>query len=211
MEPTAVMKTQRGFSLFVTIMILVVIGVATVAMIRVINSGTKASGNIAFRQASLHVADAGVSAAQTWINAIANGNNPMVLGADSAGYYATVGYDAAGKETFDPKKFDWANNARTYNDPNTAGKFPGGYQVYYVIHRLSRPTDIALAAADGGDCAVPLNACAKPPNASDPGGSSQSGSSKGPKQIPPALVYYRVTVKVTGPMRNTSYVQAYMY
>ena len=147
------MKHHRGFSLFVTLMLLTIISIATIAMIRIVNSGTSAAGNIAFRQASLRVADAGVIDARNWLLTTSTGANPLALVANNAnrGYYAYVTY-AGGIETFVPAAFNWEANAFHYLNPNTGAQFPGGYDVYYVIHRLARPTDMAASVAGGGAC-----------------------------------------------------------
>ncbi len=212
-------KCQRGFSLFVSLMLLTIISISAIAMIRMVSSGTSASGNIAFRQASLRVADAGVMEARRWLLS-QSVNAPLSLGSNISGqgYYAYVSY-AGGTETFVPASFDWEANAKKYYDPNGGGStalFQGGYQVYYVIHRLARPSDMANSVAGGGACSVTSTACASPPTQAGTvsgEGQSQSIKSEGNPGLStqPGLVYYRVTVKVTGPKRNTSYVQAYMY
>jgi len=211
------MKFQRGFSLFVTLIMLTVISVSTIAMIRIVNSGTSAAANIAFRQASLHLADAGVMAARNWVVDMST-NNPLQLGANiPKGYFAYVTY-TGGVEDFVPASFDWETNAKKLNPAGSdaSGLFPGGYQVYYVIHRVARPSDMTASVAGGGACSLTSTACASPPaQAGTVSGQGQSqsvgaGYNAG-IQVKPGLVYFRVTVKVTGPKRNTSYVQAYMY
>jgi hypothetical protein len=213
------MRHQRGFSLFVTLIILTIVSISTIAMVRMVNSGTSAAGNIAFRQASLRVADAGVLAARNWILA-RSASDPLSLGANigGAGYFAYTTY-TAGKEDFVPAAFDWETNGVKYYDPfggSSTALFNGGYQVYYVIHRLARPSDMAASVNGGGACSVTATACASPPQqagvVSGEGQTQSVGSGYNAGiQIKPGLVYYRVTIKVTGPLRNTSYVQAYLY
>ena len=169
------MKFQRGFSLFVTLMLLIVISISTIAMFKIINSGTSAAGNIAFRQASLRVADTGIMAARNWILNQSN-TSPLALGANisAGGYFAYVSYVSTPvtdpvtlavtnvvTEDFIPASFNWEANAVKLYDPKYGGTasttpFAGGYVAYYVIHRLSRPTDSVAAVNGGGDCAVPL-------------------------------------------------------
>jgi hypothetical protein len=211
-------RTQHGFVLFMTLIILVVMTISAVAMLTIMNSGTSAAANIAFRQASLRVADIGVEAARSWL-VTTSANSPLQLNSDSPGngYYAYLTY-TGGVEDFSPATFDWSHGAVNYDDPSGASStlFPGGYKIYYVIHRIARPSDMATTVAGGGACSLTTAGCAAPPaQAGVLGGQGQSqasGSGYNPGiQAAPGLVYYRVTIKVTGAKRNTSYVQAFFH
>ena len=210
--------SQHGFVLFMALIILVIMTVSAMAMMTMLNSGTNSAGNIAFRQASLRTADNGVEAALTWLTNTSL-NNPSQLNADTSGYYAYVTYDNTNTEIFKPASFSWDTDAFALQDPNAGllnTAFPGGYSVYYVIHRMARPTDLNSAIAGGGNCALSYAGCAAPPSATGTqtgqGLSQATGNSyNGTIQTPPGLVYYRVTVKVTGTRRNTSYVQAFLH
>jgi type IV pilus assembly protein PilX len=212
---------QSGFSLFVALVTLLVMSIIAVGMVAMMRAGTNAASNIAFRQASLRVGDAGISAARAWLLNTVN-TTPLTLNADSPGngYYAYLTYNANGTETFSPASFNWESGGFQYLDPNATAStnqlFPGAYQVYYVIHRMARPTQLATAIQQGGSCSMSSVGCASPPTptggVSGQGQSQSVGSSYNPGlQGPVAQAYYRVTVRVTGPMRNVSYVQAFMY
>jgi Tfp pilus assembly protein PilX len=179
---------QRGFALFMTLVTLVIITISGISMMRVMEAGTSAAGNIAFRQAAIRVADVATENARSWILSQA------ALTSSATGYYANVT-----DTTFNPVSYVWAGNSRGVGTVS-------GYDVNYVIHRM---------AMHDGLCADTPTGCTYPSNASSSSveeGTSHIGGS-GPGSITMGLgrVYYRVTIKVSGPRHNVGYVQVFMY
>jgi type IV pilus assembly protein PilX len=181
-------RGQQGFALFMTLVTLVIITISGIAMMRVMEAGTSAAGNIAFRQAAIRVADVAAENARSWLSSASS------LATSTTGYYANM------DTVFNPITFDWDNNSRDVGAPVS------GYTVNYVIHRM---------AMNDGLCSEINTGCTYPAVASSSGvedGGSHAGGS-GPGSITSAVgkVYYRITVKVSGPKRNISFVQVFMY
>jgi len=195
---------DRGFVLFMTLVMLVIITISGIAMMKVMESGSSAAGNIAFRQSASSAGDIGVEAARAWLLS----QSAAALEADNAaaGYYSYAGFGTPGYSADKPNEFNPISQV-TWTDA-AAVKSVGteshtGYRIYYVIHRFSRVT---------GDCNDPGVACVSAPDSTaDVGGAGTSKSagteSNAGIQGAGGLVYYRVTVKVAGPKFNSSYIQ----
>jgi len=195
-------RAQKGVVLFIALIVLVAMSLAGVALIRSVDTGQVIAGNLAFRQAAMHVGDNGIEAARTWLL----GQGATTLYNDTpgvtngGGYYATwaEALDLLGnKTTTTSDDFNWGT---AINVATPAP--PAGYTVSYVIHRLCKQT---------GDPASVT--CVKLQGAAS---SSESGT-KGAAafgQIAiavPTTTTYRVTVRVVGPRNAVSYVQAIIY
>jgi type IV pilus assembly protein PilX len=188
---------QRGFALFMSLVTLVIITISGIAMMRIMEAGTTAAGNIAFRQAAARIADVAAEDAREKIIEIGTtGGKPQLAVDDGNFYYATM----------KPISYDPA-----YWDPPKSVQLSGtvsGYTVNYVIHRI---------AVQEGLCETINVGCSFSPKASTDtigSGASQSGSLTGYSSViseGEGLVYYRVTVKVSGPRHNISYMQGYLY
>jgi type IV pilus assembly protein PilX len=190
-------KSQHGFALFMTLVTLVIITISGIAMMRVMEAGVSAAGNIAFRQAAARIAGVAGEAALTRIKSM----DKATLAVTSGDYYANTG------TLFDPVTYNWSGNSTALPSNALPDKL-SGYDVNYVIHRM--------AVADGLCEDLTATGCTFSSAASSVGtaaGASQSGGSQYGAGISNVggLVYYRVTVKVSGPKHNISYVQTLMY
>lgn len=207
-RPGRTPSQQKGVSLIVALVALVVMAFAGVALVRSVDTGTMIAGNLAFRQSSTISGDAGTEAARAWLAA-----NPTRLTADSPtdGYYATNqdNADLTGNRT--PATTDdvtWPNwPGQTGNAQITAACLAAdaaGNTVCYVINRLcTNPGPL-----DSGSCASAMS-------------SSTGASSKG-SSIPNSRYqqstwteiatagYYRVTIRVAGPRNNVTYLQVFI-
>ena len=188
---------QRGLILFVALIVLVAMSLAGIALMRSVDTNVLIAGNLAFRQGTTNVADVGVEAARTWLNA-----NTASLQQDQPGgftaYWANYQKDIKNFLATAPQTvsdFDWST-AQIAASPDPA------YEIAYVIHRLCQkagdPTD-----SDTGCMSASVGA-----------GSTTSGGSKGEvtyglQGLPgTSTTFYRVTVRVTGPRNTYGYVQA---
>lgn len=202
---------QRGFVLFMTLIMLVIITISGVAMMKVMESGSSAAGNIAFRQSASSAGDIGVEAARAWL--LSQSASALQSDNAAAGYYSHVGYDPAhamvGYSAAKPNDFNPVSNV-DWTDANSV-KYVGaeahtGYKIYYIIHRF------AGATGDCGNNALNLGCITAPSSGANVGGAGTSKSAGTEAnvgiQTTSGLVYYRVTVKVVGPRFNSSYVQA---
>jgi type IV pilus assembly protein PilX len=177
-------QKQRGVALFIALIALVSMTIAGIALVRSVDTSNLIAGNLAFRQAALHVSDVGVENAFNALGTIAlEANWPGGCTPGACNYYPTMqATDTKGV----PTAIVWANV------PSTTVN--GSYNVKYVIDRLcSGPTPVTDIA---GKCYA---------DAVVGGGTKKAG---GIVFSGAQAVYYRVTVRVEGPRNTTSMIQA---
>jgi len=190
-------RAQQGVVLFIALIILVAMTLAGIALMRSVDTNVLIAGNLAFRQANTMYADTGVEAARAWLSAnTASLNNNQPGGA--LHYWANYqeGLNFLGTATDATLNYNWGQ-AATVTAPDPA------YTIAYVIHRLC------------GGAGAPSDAAAKCMQASAGGGSGSSGLGTkgvvtyGVQALPGvSTIYYRVTIRVSGPRNTLSYVQA---
>lgn len=196
---------QGGSVLFFTLIALVAMTLATLALVRSVDTNTLISGNLAFRQAATTSGDAGIEAAIATMAATQTANNAKSVYMDATHAFnissATTGYysnaDPLLNLTLDATWTDAASSdAVTDSSGNT-------YR--YIIQRMCRTANQVLSktnclfsgtAKDNSGKEIPLasNICEGP-------GCPSAGQSP----------QYRVTVRVTGPKNTISYIQAVVY
>lgn len=210
------MNRERGLSLIVVLVALVIISFAAITLLRSSDTGTLISGNLAFQKAALASGDAGTEAAITWLADNAGGGT--LFDNDSAsGYYATTAdnCDLTGSRTADTPD----------DDVNWTGADPGadcnmdalavapagvadGYTLSYVINRVcnAEGDPNAVVAADG---VTPMT-CSRLQGGSSEG-STRSGGAYGNLPLTgSSQTYYRITTRIDGPRNTTRYVQAFV-
>lgn len=196
------LSAQRGVILFVTLIVLVAMSLAGIALMRSVDSNVLIAGNLVFRQGATMAADWGVEAARAWLEANKAGST---LEVDQPGVTGGTGYWANWQETADLYGAT-ATTTDDYNWPASStlvGTDSGGNEVRYVIHRLCS----AAGPASSGSLS-----CVKA--ASGGGSGAASTGSKGAVTYGGAALpglsstYYRVTVRVVGPRNTLSFVQA---
>src|SRR2546427_10589062 len=143
-------RRQRGVPLFIGLIVLVAMTMATVAMMRSVDTATVVAGNIGFRQSAVNAADQGVQAAYAWLGANVGGAG---ISNDSAlqGYFSSV---TAGEAP------DWYTNSASWASAfNLTLTCPAtgvtnadcaGNAVSYVIHRMCPAANCAPNATCGG-------------------------------------------------------------
>lgn len=176
-------RRQQGVVLFISLIMLVAMTLAGIALIRSVDTANLIAGNLAFRQGATLAADAGVETARTWLLT----QNTATLSGDSAanGYYSFTP-PVASWETY-----DWAGSSKPLPAADAAGN-----QVRYVVHRL--------CAITGSPTGVGNN-CLTTTSAGGGQGSSKGAGAQNPSGT--AVYYYRVTSRVIGPRNTASYVQ----
>ena len=180
-------SSQRGVVLFISLVVLVAMTLAGIALMRSVGTGILIAGNLAFQQGATNSADSGIEAGRTWVTT----QSAATLRDD-----LLPGYIANWQTSFNPQTFDWANQGRSVA-PDAAGN-----TVAYVVHRLCKNSNES-PNAPGQQCVSLQSAGAT---------SSKGGGSYGSLPLTGTLqVYYRVTVRVTGPKNTVSYVQSIMY
>lgn len=208
---------QRGLSLLVALIALAAMSMAGVALIRSIDTNSLIAGNLAFRQNSTTSADTGVEAARLWLM---NSSSAFLQDNHSDnGYYATradtggednKGMDLTGsrtKSTNDNIKWiDASGNEQTGSHTPfcEANNDATGNRICYVIHRMCD----APGSIDTAGCSTSTT--------SNTDGISEGATAREmtyQKPIPGSgttMGRYRITVRVSGPRYNNSYVQVFI-
>jgi Tfp pilus assembly protein PilX len=184
---TSLRRAQRGVSLIIALIALVALTLAGLALIRSVDTTNVISGNLAFREASLHATDVGVESAMTALGTIAttspDANYPAGCAAGACNYYPTI--QTAVTPAGVPTVVDWTAVPSTTVDSS--------YAVQYVIDRLcDGPTPVTDLA---GKC---MNLTATSVGSKKAGAVSFTSANQ---------IYYRVTVRVVGPRNSVSLVQ----
>jgi type IV pilus assembly protein PilX len=180
--------------LFISLIVLVAMTLAGIAMFRQVGTGVIIAGNLAFRDNSASVSDLGLEAARAWLM----NSTAVALQADQAPGYYSCGLAAATcpQAAFDPASFNWGANAvQVTADDGT------GNEVRYVIHRLCQA---AGSAATGAANCVTVGAGGA--------GGSKGGGEYGDLPLTNTVQpYFRITARAAGPRNTLSYVQSIMY
>ncbi|MBU6459598.1 MAG: pilus assembly protein PilX [Proteobacteria bacterium] len=166
-------------TLFIALIALVTMTLAVIALIRSVDTANTIAGNMAFRQAAREVSDTGIEAAYSALpNILATSEEADIPNE----YFATMQpVDANGVPT-------------TVNWQNVPSTNESGYAVQYIIERLCNGplpvTDIQTQCL------------------SDPNGANGSNKAGAIVFSSSNRIYYRVTVRVTGPRNTMSMAQA---
>jgi type IV pilus assembly protein PilX len=209
---------QRGVILFLTLLALLAMSLAAVALIRSVDTSTLIAGNLAFKQSTTTSGDGGIEDAITWLvnTDIANGTTNIYK--DSAhtlnvtnaavGYYSYLERDASGlekKSLTDPNatdhfKWDGSDSSAEVIDS-------GGNRKRYIIQRMCRTFDTKV---EDNEC---LFGGAPIPDKNDQATKMTSDVCFGPgcPLLLGEVPQYRITVKIIGPKYTVSYVQAFAY
>lgn len=195
---------QSGVALLISLIVLVALSLAGVALVRSVDTASLIAGNLAFRQSATTGGDAGVEAARTWL--LANGG---ALTADKSanGYYATSqdSLDITGNKTPTDSTDDvaWKGAGTGVSTPVCLGADGGGNAVCYIIHRMCD----AAGAIDAATCSTKQTA--KGGSSMGAGRPMVSYQERSWSDVA-TMAYYRVTVRIAGPRNNISYVQAFL-
>jgi Tfp pilus assembly protein PilX len=196
--------------LLIALIVLVAMTLATIAMVRSVDTTNVVAGNLAFKQAASQTGDAGVEAAIKWLEAQSTANisnlysNNLLNGysAQSPGMDpgANQSWDAFWTASIDPNPPSTPVAAFTCSTTGVACYLPtdaAGNTVAYSITRLcfnqNSPNSI------GNPC--PLSPAVA---------SATSNSSQGAGVVDlqyTAQVYYRITTRTVGPRNSVSYLQ----
>ncbi len=202
-------RRQRGVVLFISLIVLVAMTLAGIALVRSVDTANQIAGNLAFKQGATLSADAAIETARNWLLTQTNATlscTPPTAPCDNTFYYSSTPTiaGAPGTETpwpqYDPDAFGkpW-NGGKEINLAADAA----GNQVSYVVQRL------CLNAGDPSSVPPVNNSCINTAGTSA-GSATPQGSSHvaGQPVIAGAVQYfYRVTARITGPRNTVSYVQ----
>lgn len=209
---------QRGASLVVVLVALLLIAFASIALLRSTDTSTLVAGNLGFQKAALASGDAATEAAIAWLGTQA-GTGTLNADIPASGYYSTSGYgcDLTGNRTPTNATDDvnWASASGNANcgqygltvTPTPAGVAPG-YTVAYIINRMCNAAGDpnSTTAADG---VTPMSCSHYEGGSTD--NSTKSGGYYGNTPLSGTQeTYYRITTRITGPRNTVRYVQAFV-
>jgi len=193
-------QRQQGVVLFFSLIALVVMSLAAVALIRSVDTNSMIAGNLAFKRSATTSADSGAESALNWLSdqSIATLQANVLL----SGYYATSIDNVAtpAVDESNGKQMVEANGVVAVGagiDAN--GLDSNGNTITYVVQRMCR----AAGAASATNCLMgPGDALASAGNA----GVACAASVCTPAQAP----IFRITARVVGPKNTVSVIQAFM-
>lgn len=199
---------QTGVVLFLAMIALVVMSLASVALIRSVDTNSMITGNLAYKQTAAISSSYGI---ESMVDTL--GPKPLVYGDandDANGYYALC-------SNFDGGSADRCSGNNLAADaswvPGTSSRLatgdgitPGngrdayGNTIQYIVermcHQVGTPTKAACLQAGSDPDNNTKNALNEP----------NVGAPKSPTELP----LYRVTVRIAGPKNTTSYIQAFI-
>lgn len=196
---------QRGIVLFVSLIALVIISIAAIAISRSVSTANLIAGNISFKQSALSATDIGVQAAMNKFNSHASG--VLSVDANTRNDSAADCYRATSFNNDDATPVDMRMDPRgipnilldssKFDDSygNCKSKHPNTKEtIRYVIDRQCSVAGLA----DESTCTVYSRSAV---------GGSEGSSQTGSENIP----LYRVSVRVDGAHNTTSYSQVIIH
>ncbi len=189
-------RAQRGVVLFISLIVLVAMSLAGIALMRSVDSGVMIAGNLAFKQGTTLAADSGIEAARTALNTLAAGTGtPLWTSVPASAYYASLPATEPDFTGTDSAKTAYAWTT-TNNSVSVAG-IAGVTDVRYVIHRM--------CAATGDPAAT---TCVRGTTTSSSTSSQTVRDAAGAANFTVSSAqYYRITTRVIGPRNTKSFVE----
>jgi len=201
---------QRGISMLVALVSLVVLMLASLALVRSVDTGTLIVGNLGFKQDATEASAVAAEQAMSWVEGHLD-DGMLDANQTDSGYYASSidKLDPTGANTTSAHQLslvDWDGSclgavAGTYTTCSTlpfTGTAVNGNQMQWVITRLCDSVGPASAT----------NLCSRPiaigtSTANDRGNVEAGGRISGAVSAP----YYRVIIRATGPRNTVSYTE----
>jgi len=191
---------ERGVVLFITLIVLVAMLLAGLALLRSVTTSNRVAGNLAFQEAATQAADAGIETAIAWLEttlatAPTQLHDHVTVGAlDPVGYFA-VRQDPDATTGQSWQQF-WDDVLRPSGGVTVLPADAAGNTVSFVIHRLCNQT---------GDPATGRGCATSPTTLGSDSGSRGAGVVG---LLTASAVYYRITTRVDGPRNTVRFVQA---
>lgn len=196
-------KRQRGAVMFISLIALVAMMLAGIALMRSIDTANVIAGNFAFKQAALNSTDIGMEAANVALNDVLTANAETT----PTSWYLPVASSVAATSAVEGlPDMDWRN---VLGDTAT---FPG-YRIQYVVERLC--TSLATAPNGPTEASRLTNSdiednCLFVPQMVGAGGEINNDLLSQPPSTVAGDVYYRITTRVTGPRGIVSVAQSFV-
>jgi len=192
---------QKGVILVISLIVLVAMTLAAIALIRSVGTSNIVAGNLAFQQSAVRSGDTAIEEAVSWLESCNKGGGSCAVGTlylDDSSH----GYSASGSSTVTPHSpaanQTWDAYWRASLDGRKATLIPdtAGNQSFYVIDRLCASSGAVTSI--GVNCTASTLISSAQGNGQDAGEKNLNGT---------ALVYYRITVRTQGPRNSVSYIQ----
>jgi Tfp pilus assembly protein PilX len=205
-------RRQRGVVLFFTLIALLAMSLAAVALIRSVDTSALIAGNLSFKQSTLISADAGVEASMATLAAIRDGaavgldiDKDPTYPANMTSLSVTPGYFASLDSSINLHSNAWSGMNFQYANgglPDAAGN-----KVKFIIQRMCRDKDLGLTQAD---CllATELKVTS---SAAVQSSTQHCDPTKAPCPKNGQPVQTRVTVRADGANNSVSYVQGFVF
>lgn len=181
---------QRGVVLLITLIVLVAMTLAAIALMRSVDTTNVIAGNLAFRQSASLDGDTGTEAAIAWLE---QHNTSALFTASVADGYSPNHQDPNPGQTWDQW---WTAVALGRGVKTLATDSATGNTVSYAIERMC-----TLA----GDPITPGTNCAQTTVTVSTGCSQTAGTQCLQTST---QIYYRITSRTAGPRNTVSYIQA---
>lgn len=205
-------EQQKGVVLIITLIVLVAMTLAAIALVRSVDTGNVVAGNMAFKQGAALAGDSGTETAITWLAGVA-GVAASQNDDPANGYYATSQetLDMTGNSGNPARSLvDWdgnsCNNAVTNGTAaaciQPAALIPAnaaGYAARYIIHRLCP------------SAGLPNNCASTAATIAGTSSGAKDYTSKGGLSGTAEVEYYRITTRIRGPRNTTSYVETIIH
>ncbi|RZI82177.1 MAG: pilus assembly protein PilX [Rubrivivax sp.] len=214
--PCQTMRRQRGASLIFALITLVALMLASVALVRSVDSGAKILGNIAFQKDATVAANQATQAAIAWLR---TATDLTIDGVNASGYYASTpagtNIDVTGFQAPSDNAralVDWDRisgspcayaTASTYAScaysPSDPAITVNGNTARYVIFRVCQ----AAGATSSTNCAQPLSGAVVEAG----GGAGGDGLGDMSASVQSKGQYYRIVVRVVGARDTVSFTE----
>jgi Tfp pilus assembly protein PilX len=208
---------QRGVVLFFTLIALLVMSLAAVALIRSVDTSSMIAGNMAFKQSTTTSADAGVENAIAWLNAtqLANASKPILTDTTNAFNMtdATKGYYSNASSS--PDLFADATWSAITDSSNPVITDSSNNRVQFIIQRMCLSGNALPSTQENSAVSPPKTAClfssplvnGNGQNIPLPSDVCEGSGCPNAGQSP----QFRITARAQGPRFAVSYVQAFVY
>jgi Tfp pilus assembly protein PilX len=208
---------QRGVVLFFTLIALLVMSLAAVALIRSVDTSTMIAGNMAFKQSTTTSADAGIENAIDWLNATQGANASKLLFLDATHTFnmtdATKGYYSNASPSLDLFADATWNAITDSSNPQIIDS--SGNKVRFIVQRMCLSGNALPSTVEDSSLSPPRTACLFSAPSKPLGGNEV----KLPQKICDGSgcpnvgqsPQFRITARAQGPRFAVSYVQAFVY
>lgn len=182
------LDSQRGASLVVVLILLMVMLMGGLSLARMTEIGALVSGNVAFKERALQASEVGINTAFQAIQALAEDEGENV---DKDGWYFAAKRDTD-PATGMPTNIDWEATVPA------AQVLVGGSNEYDVRYVVDRMCSLAAVTDPETECLLKQANTLK----------SAKGGDGSEAIDPPSGKQFRITVRVIGPKSTTTFVQA---